>query len=67
MSEAPNLPASGGNASAHDFEVSHVPATPAIDLARKSLRLMDAPPKELVLTQLSPPVFLKQNQPEPQS
>jgi hypothetical protein len=46
MSEALNLPADGGKASAHDFEVSHVPATPATDLARKSLRLMDAPPKE---------------------
>ncbi|SPE22406.1 hypothetical protein SBA2_100003 [Acidobacteriia bacterium SbA2] len=47
ISEALNFPATGGNASAHDFEVSHVPATPATDLARKSLRLMDAPPKEL--------------------
>jgi hypothetical protein len=48
MSEALNLPADGGKASAQDFEVSHVPATPATDLARKSLRLMDAPPKSSV-------------------
>jgi hypothetical protein len=48
MSEALNLPAAGGKAPAHDFELSHVPATPATDLARKSLRLTDAPPKELI-------------------
>jgi len=48
MSEALKLPAAGGKASAHAFGASHVPAAPANDLARKSLRLTEAPPKELI-------------------
>jgi hypothetical protein len=49
-----NFPVTGGMAPAHGFEPSHAAATPIADLAKKSLRFMDAPHKKADLPSLQP-------------
>jgi hypothetical protein len=46
ISAALNSPVTGGIAAAQLFDPSHAAATPITDLAKKSLRLMEAPPKK---------------------